>query len=279
MCPPSLSPARYYHTPPLPHTVPVSLCLPPALWRVYLGPTLFPAGPYLCPHLPRSTPLREAYSLHVQGIMWGLGCRGESHSAVRSLVFAEASALPLPHSIFLHAFRYASSLSRLPPTRYAQAAWEWHLHEHLTTGRSPWLSPLLSVCSTLSLPGQPASIDDVLATSASQVRTALRLSLLTPLSPSVSPLSSSLTPRPPPPALSPPAAVATPAALRFYVSQVPRSSGLPLYLSLPLPLAYSRIAPPPHCLPAVPALPPTPRSQVPSVPSQRLLGPCSAFCA
>jgi len=36
-------------------------------------------------------------------------------SAVRSLVFAEASALPLPHSIFLHAFRYASSLSRLPP--------------------------------------------------------------------------------------------------------------------------------------------------------------------
>ena len=81
--------------------------------------------------------LREAYAIHVQGVMWALGCRGESHSAVRSLVLAEASTLPLPHSIFLHAFRYASSLSRLPPTCYAHNAWEWHRHVHLTTCRSP----------------------------------------------------------------------------------------------------------------------------------------------
>jgi len=88
--------------------------------------------------------------------MWVSAAVVSPSGAVRSLVFAEASALPLPHSIFLHAFRYASSLSRLPPTRYAQAAWEWHLHEHLTTGRSPWLSPLLSVLFDTSLPGQPS---------------------------------------------------------------------------------------------------------------------------
>jgi len=45
--------------------------------------------------------------------------------------------LPCPHSIFLHAFQVRLLPLTSPPTRYAHAAWEWHRHVHLTTGRSP----------------------------------------------------------------------------------------------------------------------------------------------
>jgi len=73
----------------------------------------------LARHLPRSTPLREAYSL-TSGHYVGLAA-WVSPAAARSLLVFEGVRPPLPHSIFLHAFRSRFTLSHVShPQRYAQ---------------------------------------------------------------------------------------------------------------------------------------------------------------
>jgi len=148
------------------------------------------------------------------------------HSAVRSLVFAEASALPCPHSIFLHAFRYASSLSRLPPpvmhTLPGSGTVTCTSPRAAPPGFPRFSVPALLCPSEGSPPPSTTSLPPP-----SQVRSALRLSLVSSLSlpPGPGPF---LPPSPSPspsPASQPPA---SPAALRFYASQVPVPQASPL---------------------------------------------------